>query len=157
MQDFFHSLPLIFKDFEGNAPANEAVVFAAWRKIAGEALGSHAVPLRLDKKKLIVAVSSDTWRKQIEDLSGQIIFQLNSVLGTALVTFIDFRVDPKSVEKGRREKRASEFSEAEQIAIAMREVSQNLRLAAQTIADETLRKQFLLAAGSSLERNKRSG
>ena len=35
----------------------------------------------LYQKHLIVAVGSETWKKHLEDLSGQMIFKLNSVLG----------------------------------------------------------------------------
>ena len=45
MQHIFRSLPEVFKDIDGGKFANEAVVFAAWRKIAGETLGQHAVPM----------------------------------------------------------------------------------------------------------------
>lgn len=153
MQHIFRSLPEVFKDIDGGESANEAVVFAAWRKISGESLGEHAVPIRLIKKKLFVAVPDNNWRRQIEDLSGQMIFKLNSTLGSSLVTFIEFRIDPKAVEEARRPSN-SETSEAEAKEIAKKEITSGLRRAAKAIADDQLRQSFLLAAGSGLARKK---
>ena len=155
MQDLFRSLPQVFKEFKGSEAANEAVVFAAWRRMAGETLGSHAVPFRLEKKKLFIAVSSETWRKQVEDLAGQMVFQMNSALGSSLVTFIEFRVDPKTVAEKRPKNLLALESEDELNAAAMKVISPGLKAAAETITDERLRQKFLLAAGSSLSRNKR--
>lgn len=154
MQNIFRSIPEVFKDLEGNEAANEAAVFAAWRKISGESLGDHAVPLRLIKKKLLIAVASETWRKQIHDLSAQMIFKLNSVLGTSLVTFVEFRIDAAAVERERSKTANPQMSEAELKAIALKHVTPDLRHAAETIADKKLRYNFLLAAGSSLARTK---
>ena len=82
-EDLFRALPALLKEFDDNESLREAVVFAAWRQIAGESLREHAVPLRLYQKHLIVAVMSETWKKHLEHLSGQMIFKFNSALGTA--------------------------------------------------------------------------
>ena len=155
MQHIFRSLPEVFKDIDGGEFANEAVVFAAWRKIAGETLGQHAVPFKLIKKKLFVAVPDNNWRRQIEDLSSQMIFKLNSKLGSSLVTFIEFKIDAEIVEKARR-KDDAETSKAEVNAIAKKEITSGLRQAAEAITDKKLRESFLLAAGSGLARKKQS-
>ncbi len=156
MQHIFRSLPEVFKDIDGGDFANEAVVFAAWRKIAGESLGNHAVPFKLIKKKLFVAVTDNNWRRQIEDLSSQMIFKLNSALGSSLVTFIEFKIDAEIVENARQTA-AIETSAAEEKAIAKREITSGLRQAAKAIADDNLREKFLLAAGSGLARKKQIG
>ncbi len=153
MQELFRSIPQVFKDFQDNEAANAAIVFAAWRRISGETLGNHAVPVRFDKKKLVIAVSSDTWRKQVADLSSQMIFRLNAALGMSLVTLIEFRVDAKAVKGKRLETCESESSDKEYNEIAMKAVTKNIRLAAEAITDKNFRYQFLLAAGSSLIRN----
>ncbi len=152
MQSVFRSLPQVFKDFEDNEAANEAIVFAAWRRISGDSLGSHAVPVSLEKKRLTIAVSSETWKKQVEDLSGHMIFLLNATLGCSLVTFIEFRVDAKAVKKEGRKALANRFSEAEYNEIAMKQITAGIHLAVKAITDKNLRNQFLLAAGSSLAR-----
>jgi len=153
MNEIFRALPALLKEFDDNEAVREAVVFAAWRKIAGDMLRDHAVPFRLDQKRLTIAVSSETWRKHLQHLSGQMIFKLNSKLGAALVTFIDFQVDEATVKKERAEfmKRfGSEISEE----TALSQVTAKMRHSADAIKDDQLRYQFLLAAGSCLERRK---
>lgn len=153
MNEIFRALPALLKEFDDNEAVREAVVFAAWRKIAGDMLRDHAVPFRLDQKRLTIAVSSETWRKHLQHLSGQMIFKLNSKLGAALVTFIDFQVDEATVKKERAEfmKRfGGEISEE----TALSQVTAKMRHSADAIKDDQLRYQFLLAAGSCLERKK---
>jgi hypothetical protein len=155
MNELFRALPALLKEFDENENVRQAVTFAAWRRVAGEALLPHAIPLRLFQKHLIVAVSSETWKKHLEQLSGQMIFKLNSVLGKAVVTFIEFRVDEATIENERVKHRTVTVSEAELEEIALEEVTPKMRRAADAIKDDNLRYQFLLAAGSCLARKKR--
>ncbi|HSK70664.1 MAG TPA: DciA family protein [Pyrinomonadaceae bacterium] len=157
MEDLFRALPALLREFEENESLREAVTFAAWRKIAGESLCEHAVPFRLYKKHLIIAVAHETWKRHLERLSGEMIFKINSVLGSAVVTFIEFRVDEKTVLQERMKNRKQTISEEEQIEIALEEVSPKLRFSADNIKDDNLRYQFLLAAGSCLARKKNLG
>lgn len=150
MRDILSSLPNIFKGFDGNEAASEAIVFAAWKNAVGDGLEQHAVPVRLIKKKLIVTVSSETWRKQVVDLADQMIFKLNAAIGTSLVSFIEFRIDGKAVSHHRRKIEAERIADSEWKAMANKEVTPQLKNAAETIADESLRSVFLAAAGSSL-------
>ena len=152
MRNILSSLPKIFEGFDGNEAANEAVVLAAWKHVVGEALNEHAVAVRLIKKRLIVAVASETWRKQVADLATQMVFKLNGALGSTLVSFVEFRVDAKAVQDHQLEVYARSIADAEWQSIANSEVTTQLRTAAGTIADESLRSIFLAAAGSSLAR-----
>ena len=155
MQNLFRALPALLKEFNENETVREAVVFAAWRNIAGESLRENAVPFRLYKKHLIIAVAHETWKRHLERLSGEMIFKLNSALGSAVVTFIEFRVDEKTVAQERGKNKNPVISEDEIREIALDEVTPNLRFAADAIEDDNLRYQFLLAAGSCLARKKR--
>jgi hypothetical protein len=101
MEEIASALPALLKQFDENEMLREAVVFAVWRSIAGENLRRNAVPFRLFKKQLVVAVGSDTWKKQLEAMSGELIFKLNSALKQAAVTFIEFRVDEEFVVQER--------------------------------------------------------
>lgn len=150
MDDLFRALPALLKEFEDNDSLREAVIFAAWRKIAGEGLREKSVPFRLYQKHLIVAVESEMWKRHLESLSGQMIFKINSVLGQALVTFIEFRVDEETILEERRKRRKNLISEDELREIALEKVTPKLRRAADAIKDDNLRYQFLLAAGSAL-------
>ena len=155
MEDLFRALPALLKEFDENETVREAVVLAAWQRIAGESLRAHAVPLRLFQKHLIVAVGSGTWKKHLEPLAGQMIFKLNSTLKQAVVTFIEFRVDEETVLEHRAKNKKSTLSDAELDEIALDEVTPKLRHSADAIKDDNLRYQFLLAAGSCLARKKK--
>ena len=155
MNELFRALPALLKEFDENEAVREAVAFAAWRKIAGESLRQHAVPFRLEQKRLTVAVKSETWRKHLEHLSGQMIFKLNSVLGQAVVTYIEFIVNEKAVEKENFKDNKPTLSPEELEEIALDEVTPQMRRSADAIKDDNLRYQFLLAAGSCLARKKR--
>lgn len=155
MQDLFRSLPKLLKEFEDTPEVREAVVLAAWRNIAGASLSGHTVPFRLFNKHLIVHVADNTWKRHLETLSGQMIFKLNSVLGQAIVTFIEFRIDAEALAAERAKHQKSPLTDRQLEEIALDEVTPKLRHSADAIKDDNLRYQFLLAAGSCLARKKR--
>ncbi len=151
MDDLIRALPKLLRAAGEAEEVAEAASFVAWRRVAGEALRGCAVPFRLYRKTLVVAVPDATWRRQLEEVSGQLIFRLNSLLGQALVTYIEFRVDPQTVQAERERAQASARDQhaAEEAAYAR---AGELRAAAAAIHDEDLRRRFLLAAGSCLNR-----
>ncbi|MBK8151045.1 MAG: DUF721 domain-containing protein [Acidobacteria bacterium] len=155
MNELFRALPALLRQFDDNDAVREAVALAAWRKIAGESLLRHAIPAGLIQKHLIIAVADENWKKHLEQLAGQRIFRINSVLGQAVVTFIEFRIDEKRFEIERAKCAIGGLSGAELAEIALNEVDANMRRSADSIKDENLRQQFLLAAGSCLARKKR--
>ena len=155
MEDLFRALPKLLREFEDTSEIREAIALAAWRRVAGQSLCEHAVPFRLYNKHLIVAVANLTWKKHLEHLSGQMIFKLNSMLGQAVVTFIEFRVDEETVLEERAKNKIPSVSREEMEEIALEEVTPKLRGAADAIKDDNLRYQFLLAAGSCLARKKK--
>jgi hypothetical protein len=154
MKSIFQTLPQMLRQ-EGKAEElNESLVFVAWRRIIGEELRERAVPFRLYQKHLIVAVEDDVWKRHLEALSGQMLFKLNATLGRPTVTFIEFRVDEKTVQEERERRYKEEISRLERERIAMKNVPENVAKAAENIEDDDLRKNFLLAAGSCLARRK---
>ena len=155
MEALFRALPKLLKEFEDNENVREAVVFATWRRIAGESLSEHTVPFRLFNKHLIIAVADKMWKRHLETLSGQMIFKLNSALGQAIVTFIEFRIDEATLDAERAKHRKSQITDEQQVEIALEEVTPKLRHSADAIKDDNLRYQFLLAAGSCLARKER--
>lgn len=155
MEDLFRALPKLLKEFEDTEEVREAVVFAAWRKIAGERLSEHTIPFRLFNKHLIIAVADKMWKRHLESLSGQMIFKLNSVLGQAIVTFIEFRIDEDMIAAERAKYRKNSLSDEQLREIALDEITPKMRRSADAIKDDNLRYQFLLAAGSCLARKKK--
>ncbi|MEP7148689.1 MAG: DUF721 domain-containing protein [Acidobacteriota bacterium] len=152
MLDIFRTLPGILDDIEGSEMIREAVVFAAWRRIAGDGLAEHAVPLRLENGRLFIAVSNLMWQRQLKDLCAQMVFKLNAALGTPAVTFIELRIDEQAILNLRSKQ--PELSDQEFRSQAEKEISTELASAANGIADDELRRQFLLAAGNCLVRRR---
>lgn len=154
MNELFRALPALLKEFSDHAEVREAIVFGAWRNIAGESLRAQAAPLRLENRHLVVAVESQMWKNHLEALSGQMIFKLNSALGSAEVTFIEFVVDEKAVEAENRRFGRPVLNEAEAAKAAAGEITPKLRESAGAIKNEELRERFLMAAGQCLARKK---
>ena len=148
MLDLFRTLPGVLKDVDGANAVREAIVFAAWRRIAGEGLCEHAVPIRLSDDTLAVAVSNLMWQRQLKDLAGQMVFKLNAALGSTVVSFIQFEIDEDAVALAAGDKR--NYDEAEMRRQAETELTPELKNAASKIEDEALREQFLAAAGMCL-------
>lgn len=154
MEDFFRALPKILQETGELEPLREQMIFAAWKRIAGESLQKHTRPVRLEEKRLFVVVGDEIWKKHLESLSGQMIFKLNSLLGEESVTFIEFQVDTHAFQPVRdeKERRAREKEEFENEAKA--EITPRMQMAADAIKDERLRELFLQAAGNCLVRKK---
>ncbi|HEX7998698.1 MAG TPA: DUF721 domain-containing protein [Pyrinomonadaceae bacterium] len=151
MDDLLRVLPKFLRAAGETEEVLEAAAMIAWKRVAGEGLRGQAVPFRLYRKTLIVAVADTTWQKQLEAISGQLLFRINSLLGQAVVTYIEFRIDPATV-KAERAKRAAEIDAEAQERRALESAAGEVKAAAEAIADEDLRRRFLLAAGSCIER-----
>lgn len=154
MDDLIRSLPKLLRAAGEAEEVVEAAALVAWRRVAGEALRGCAVPFRLYRKTLVVAVPDTTWQKQMEAVSSQLLFRLNSLLGQALVTYIEFRVDQKTVreERARIGTPAADRHAQEQHAL---ESAAELYAAAAAIRDDDLRRRFLIAAGSYMDAQER--
>lgn len=160
MDHLIRLLPSIVRAAGDADEVAEAAAMIAWRRVAGEGLRSHAVPFRLYRRTLTVAVADRTWQRQLEPMSGQLLFRLNSLLGQALVTYIEFRIDPETVRKHREQEppQMTLIDRADSAERALQCAGDALgSAAAATIRDESLRNRFLLAAGSCIERREREG
>lgn len=151
MDDLLKPLIKILRASGDSEEAAEAAAFLAWRRIAGEGLRNRAVPFRLYRKTLVVAVSDTTWQRQLEAESPQMLFRINSMLGQAVVTYIEFRVDPKTVADARGQMLKTLPADREKQENRWLDTAQELRTAADRIRDGDLRQRFLLAAGSSID------
>src|SRR5215210_715716 len=142
MDDLFRTLPKLLRAAGETEEVLEAAALVAWRRVAGEGLRAQAVPFRLYRKTLVVAVADATWQKQLEAMSGQLLFRINSLLGQAVVTYIEFRIDPKTVRTERAGIKAQEINRAELEQRALRNVSGEISAAANSIHDDDLRRRF---------------
>lgn len=92
MEQLFAAIPSIVNGLEPNEDVTNAMIFAAWNQVAGEQIRSHTKPLRVNDKRLVVAVVDETWRQNLEELAAQMLARLNISLGEGTITFIEFRV-----------------------------------------------------------------
>jgi hypothetical protein len=152
MEDLIRALPKLLQIAGDVEEVAESAAKIAWRRASGESLRRHAVPFRLYRKTLVISVADSTWQQQLEAMSGQLLFRLNSLLGQAMVTFLEFRIDPKTVqaERASLESRPTGTPAGKQRALVS--ASGKVLSAAQAIHDEDLRNRFLLAAGSCIDR-----
>jgi hypothetical protein len=157
VDDLIRTLPKLLRAAGETEEVLEAAALVAWRRVAGDGLRAQAVPFRLYRKTLIVAVTDATWQKQLEAMSGQLLFRLNSLLGQAVVTYIEFRIDPKTVHSERDRVQVRETNRVEQEQRALRTISGEISTAADAIHDDDLRRRFLLAAGSCIDRRESDG
>jgi hypothetical protein len=146
MESLIKTLPAIMKA-AGDAPeVAAAACFAAWKQVAGEGLRGNAVPLSLNDRTLVVAVADAAWRRQMQSLSGQLLFRLNSLLGQPVITFLEFCENPQAIAQARLE--LSKVTETHATA----PVPVELVEAAAEIHDTDLRRAFLGAASSCIRR-----
>src|SRR5919199_6243971 len=154
MDDLIRALPVLLKAAGDSEEVAEAAALVAWRRVAGEQLRGQAVPFRLHRKMLVVAVPDAAWQKQLEAVANQFVFRVNSTLGQAVVTYIEFRVDSQTVREERARLRAADTDEGKHRRRALNH-ARALNEAAAAIKDEQLRRRFLLAAGSYLDAQER--
>lgn len=67
---------------------DDARVFALFMEVAGEKMGKHCNPIRLDRGELTVAVDSATWRQQMAFLVDDLRKRLNAALGDGRITHL---------------------------------------------------------------------
>jgi len=140
MEQLFAALPHLLKELGANHAVEEQMVFAAWRRVAGEMLNERTKPLEYFENRLIVAVEDQNWQRNLESLAGQMVAKLNAATEQGTVKYIEFRIDKKAIERQLKPK-----SE-----ITSDDVPDSLRGAAEQIENETLRKSFLEAAAAYL-------
>jgi predicted nucleic acid-binding Zn ribbon protein len=145
MESLIKTLPAILSAAGPSAEVAEAACFAAWKHAVGDALSIHAVPLKLENQTLIVAVADNIWKRQLEQIRPQLLFRLNTVLGHSLVKLIELRIDPHALPK-------TQIAQAKPNRHSDSAVPFELRAAASGIKDADLRRAFLGAATSCIER-----
>jgi hypothetical protein len=151
MDQFINALPALVRAAGGAEEVIEAAALAVWNHVAGEGLRLQTAAVGLQKQKLTVAVSDSVWQHQLELMSGQFLFRLNSLLGQGTVRFIEFRVDPKTVESGRAQNPRTQNQQRDTRPDTA-PISLELVSAAASIHNPDLRRSFLGAASSCVRR-----
>jgi hypothetical protein len=149
MESLLRILPAFVRQLDESPEAREHAAFVAWDAVAGEGVARVTVPERLIGRRLVVAATDTTWKRQLERLGPQYIFSINSLLGTPIVTQIVFRVDPTAVAKAHPN--PPPVIKQSEIDACVAELEND----ADIIADPKLKRLFLRAAGSCLARSRR--
>ena len=144
MESLIKALPALLKSSHAPEEVAEAACVAMWKHAVGEALSAHAVPIELREQRLTLAVEDNLWKRQLEQMRGQLLSRLNYVLGQGMVKSIELRVDPKQVAASRTVAVERKKEDGE------REVPAELVGVAAAIEDVSLRRAFLGAATSCI-------
>lgn len=150
MIDAILLLPKILARAGGNADLTETAAKIAWRRVAGEGLREHAVPMRLHDGSLVVSVADAVWQKQLQTMSAEMIFRVNKVLGQKVIDRIEFRIDPGSLSRGKRGPSSATSRSAAPLPPSV--VS-----SAAEIQDTELRERFMRAAENCISRRENLG
>ena len=145
MNAFISTLPSVFDAIEASDEVRDAFIFAAWRNVAGEQVYERTMPVLVEGKRLVIAVSDKTWKRNLETLASQLLFKLNAALGKPLVDFIEFRVSTSDIVSSalKSEDVDEELPPPVELAVSAR-----------SIRNEELRATVLKAAVNCLSRKK---
>jgi predicted nucleic acid-binding Zn ribbon protein len=113
MKAFISVLPGVFDAIEDSDEVRDAFVFAAWRHVAGAQVSERTAPIEVDVRRLVVAVSDKTWKRNLETLAPQLLFGLNAALGKPLVDYIEFRIAPECLDRVEPKKDRTELGESD--------------------------------------------
>ena len=71
------------------------LVFDRWAEVVGEGLAARTRPLKIDGKRLVLAVDEPAIATHVKFLQAELLVRLAELLGPDRVTAIDLRVGPK--------------------------------------------------------------
>jgi hypothetical protein len=69
----------------------EALARTAWPVAVGRKIAAHARAARIVRTTLVIECEDSIWQNHLFTLSGQIIRNLQSILGPHMITSLDFR------------------------------------------------------------------
>jgi hypothetical protein len=75
-----------------DAISPDQLAFAAWPAAVGKRIAVHACPQALVRGTLVVEAEDGIWQKQLFHLRFDILAKLSEVLGSGVVTDLEFRV-----------------------------------------------------------------
>ncbi len=96
--------------------SQEELLRAAWPLAVGKFIARHTRAAALEGTRLLVDVEDESWRRQLVPLEGQILSNLQGILGAQPVRNIQFRVRPPRRAPAKATVNAAPADEAEGIA-----------------------------------------
>lgn len=142
-------LPKLLSATRADPELTEVAAKIAWTRAAGAGLRDHAVPFRLYRNTLIVAVADAIWQKQLRAMSAELLFRINRLLNRQVVEFIEFRVDPVTLSQARGKTTPGKSAP---LTPSQLPIPAELISAAGAITDRDLRERFIRAAQNCIAR-----
>ena len=124
----------------------DMAVKLAWAQVAGAGLRRQAIPCRLEGRSLIIFVADAIWQKQLQPMSAELIYRVNTLLGQATIDELVFRINSAAVAQAQADPET--VSAKAKPAPAPTE----LLFAAGSITDQDLRARFIRAAENCIAR-----
>lgn len=62
-----------------------------WKEAVGDLINSNTTLENIEKNKIVVVVSNETWRKELLDRKEEIIMKINDLIGENAIKDIIFR------------------------------------------------------------------
>jgi predicted nucleic acid-binding Zn ribbon protein len=75
-----------------DAISTDQLAFAAWPAAVGKRIAVHACPMALVRGRLVVEAEDSIWQRQLFHLRFDILAKLTDVLGSGIVTDLEFRI-----------------------------------------------------------------
>ncbi len=133
-------LPDLFRQYAAAGRWPEPVAAALWNEIVGEHLARRTRPVEISRSRLVVAVPSSSWKRQLRPLREEIASRLNRALGTGISRVV-FRIDSTVEQEPPAPPPAPP-----------KRTSTPVELPLQGIADQELRARIQAAAAACLDR-----
>ncbi len=138
-------LPKILARAGDDRELSESAAKIAWSRVTGEGLRQHTAAIRLNDKKLIVAVADAVWQKQLQSMSAELIFRMNKLLRSNVVNSLEFQINPKAL-------RGRDPSLRQEKVVKRGPLPQSVIASAAEIEDRELRERFMRAAENCISR-----
>src|SRR6478735_5833053 len=113
MQDILSALPELLDQHGDNEDVRRSVIFAIWRRVAGDSLSEHAVAVDLENFTLRIAVADRNWQRNLSELSKEMLFRMNFIFGSAEVKRLEFVIDKGTVKNSSKQDIDQAAAEAE--------------------------------------------
>lgn len=91
MEQVFRAISKVVAELEPDDRGRRAVVFAAWRRAAGEAIAAKTEPIDIDGERLSIKVHDEAWLPHLQALAPQMLAKINKLVGEGTITRIDLR------------------------------------------------------------------
>lgn len=88
-------LPSFVREAARDEPSAFLCLCEFWPRVVGEELARKTLPLKLNRKHLVLGVTSERWRNELTELRAMLVYSINGFLRREFVERITFTVHPR--------------------------------------------------------------